>query len=211
MADKLDTAPTQGNLLELQEQLAQIRSGHALLERKREVLIKVLTDTLKEAEQAEAEARDLFQAAHKAIQSACMRLGSDRLRWISRPATIGVTLDLQTKSIMGVKVPLVQVELQPGGLLPYGPDHTSVSLDHARQQWLEVVQLLGRLAETVTTVWRVTQELRKTQRLVNALESLIIPRYENTVDYIEQVLEEENREGIIRAKKVKAMHERTND
>lgn len=48
-------------------------------------------------------------------------------------------------------------------------------------------------------------ELRKTQRRVNALESTIIPRHQNTVAYIEQVLEEENREEIVRAKKVKEM------
>lgn len=49
--------------------------------------------------------------------------------------------------------------------------------------------------------------MRKTQRRVNALEKVVIPRYEATVDTIVDSLEEEDCEAIVYAKQVKAMHE----
>jgi V/A-type H+/Na+-transporting ATPase subunit D len=76
----------------------------------------------------------------------------------------------------------------------------------ARKRWLEVLDFLGRLAETTVTVWRLAMEVHKTQRRVNALEDIIIPRYGTTIRYIEGALEEEEREEIVYAKKVKELH-----
>lgn len=39
-------------------------------------------------------------------------------------------------------------------LYAYGLGETSVALDEARERWLEVAALLGELAETTATVWR---------------------------------------------------------
>lgn len=204
MADRLDVSPTRGNLLQVQAQLEQLQSGHKLLDRKQEVLVQKLLEQLADAEAVEAEMRDRFRVAHKAIRRARMRMGSARLRWLSLTPTARIEAKMHQTSIMGARVPVVRVDIRPRQL-PYGLGDTSPALDEARERWLEVLQLLGELTEKVTTVWRLAIELRKTQRRVNALESIIIPQYQDTLTYIEQVLEEENREDIIRAKKVKAM------
>jgi V/A-type H+-transporting ATPase subunit D len=208
MADEtLDVAPTRGNLLRLQDNLERIRNGHDLLDRKREVLLQELTNRIAEAEALEQKAREQFQAAYDAMRRARMRMGTDRVRWISLRPTADVQTDVQTRSIMGARVPVVQVDIAPHAR-PYGPGGTSATLDEARERWLELVRSLGELVESTTTVWRLARELRKTQRRVNALENIIIPRYENTVSSIEQALEEEAREEIVHAKKVKELHGR---
>ncbi len=204
MADRLDVSPTQGNLLRLQEELEQIRRGHDLLDRKQEVLIQKLMEMITEAEAVEEEAQDRFQAAHEAMRKARMRMGADRLRWISLASGVEISTKVRTRSIMGARVPVVQVDIKPQDL-PYGLGDTTAALDEARERWLEVARLLGQLTEMTITVWRLAMELRKTHRRVNALESTMIPQYENAVSYIEQVLEEEDREDIVRAKKVKAL------
>lgn len=206
MTDLLDVPPTRGNLLRLRDDLEQIRDGHDLLDRKREVLVQELFDMIADAEAVQEEARERFRAAHDAIRNARMHMGVERLRWISLAPAAEVEVQVRPHSIMGVTVPIVTVDVEPLPL-PYGPGDTSVALDEARERWLEVAQLLGELAETVITVWRLATELRKTQRRVNALEEVIIPRYEATVAVIEQTLEEEEREGIVHAKKVKALHQ----
>lgn len=204
MADRLDVSPTQGNLLRLQEELEQIRRGHDLLDRKQEILIQKLMEMITEAEGVEEEAQDRFRAAHEAMRKARMRMGTDRLRWISLASGVEISTKVRTRSIMGARVPVVQVDIKSQDL-PYGLGDTTAALDEARERWLEVARLLGRLTEMTITVWRLAMELRKTHRRVNALESTMIPQYENTVSYIEQVLEEEDREDIVRAKKVKAL------
>jgi V/A-type H+-transporting ATPase subunit D len=204
MADRLDIAPTEGNLLDLQAKLDRIHSGRDLLDRKRQVLVQEIMDRIEAVETLEKKAREQFQSAHAALRQARMQLGTDRVRSITLAPTAEVNVAVRSRSIMGAKVPKIKITVEPQPL-PYGPGDTSAALDQARQRWLAVVRLLQDYAETVTTVWKLAMELRKTQRRVNALESTVIPRHESTVAYIVQVLEEENREEIVRAKKVKEL------
>ena len=52
------------------------------------------------------------------------------------------------------------------------------------------------------------KELERTQKLINALEYVIIPQYENAISFIRATLEEREREEFVRLKKVKAVMER---
>lgn len=205
MAEKLDVSPTRGNLLRLQDDLERIREGHDLLDRKREVLTRELLDMMADALSLEREAQKRLEAAHQAIQEARMRMGVNRIRWLSLAPSARTTVQVGSRTIMGVTASLVDVEIERLPL-PYGSGDTSVALDEARERWLDVARLLGELVETTVTVWRLATELRKTQRRVNALEENIIPRYQATVDHIADTLEEEEREEIVHAKKVKEMH-----
>ena len=71
-----------------------------------------------------------------------------------------------------------------------------------------VLALMGQLAEKVTTVWRLALELRRTQRRVNALENIFIPSYEETLAYIQETLEEKDREELFRLKRAKELTSR---
>ena len=106
---------------------------------------------------------------------------------------------------MGVVVPSVHAQA-PENRLSYGFGDTSVTLDQAQREWARVLALMGELAEKVTTVWRLALELRRTQRRVNALERVFIPSYQETLRYIEETLEEKDREELFRTKRAKAMH-----
>ncbi|MDX1686913.1 MAG: V-type ATP synthase subunit D [Candidatus Promineifilaceae bacterium] len=205
MAEKLDVSPTRGNLLRLEDELERIREGHDLLDRKREVLTRELLDMMADALSLEREAEERLEAAHEAIREARMRMGVNRIRWLSLAPSARTTVEVRARSIMGVTASLVDVEIERLPL-PYGSGDTSVALDEARERWLDVARLLGELVETTVTVWRLATELRKTQRRVNALEENVIPQYQATVDHISDALEEEEREEIVHAKKVKEMH-----
>lgn len=207
MAQKLDVSPTRGVLLELRRELDRISNGHELLDRKRLALMRNLMERLDEAEDVQRRVREAFRDAREATRWARMRVGTGRLEDVGRQPTADVEVRLSSRNLMGVRVPVVDLDISPRDL-PYGPADTSAAVDEARMRWLEVVRMLAELAEAVTTVWRLATELRKTQRRVNALESIVIPRYEETVDSIESVLEEEEREDILRARKVKEMRQR---
>ena len=202
MAKRIRMAPTRSNLLRLREQLKQARAGHALLEHKREVLAHELLVMIEDAEATDADAQKRFGAAYDSLFDVRMRMGSDRLQWASLAQAAEIRSEVALHSIMGVAVPLVQVEVDPLPL-PYSLGDTSAALDEARARWLAVGELLGRLAETATAVWRLATELRKTQRRVNALEYVLIPQIEVTLQYITEVLEEQEREAFVRAKRIK--------
>ena len=206
MADLLNVPPTRSALLRIRRQLEQLRQGYGLLEHKREVLARELLAMIQDAEATEAEAGRRFEIAYGALVEVRMRMGVDRLRWatLAQAAAIDTRIDL--RSVMGVAIPLVEMEVttQPWS---YGLGNTSAALDEARQRWLEVAELLGRLAETTLSVWRVAIELQKTQRRVNALKYAIIPKYEAALQHIGDVLEEREREAFVQAKRVKGLHQ----
>ena len=202
MPEKLDVAPTRGNLLQLRDQLEQYQQGHDLLDRKREVLTHKLFQMFDQAEEIEQEARKRFKAAHEAVNQARMKIGLDRLQWISLSPSADISVDVESQSIMGVMTAIVSIKIRTLPI-PYGPGDTVVALDKAHQKWLNVAQILGDLVESTVTVWRLATELRKTQRQVNALEQILIPRYQATIEDISNTLEEKEREEIVHAKKVK--------
>lgn len=202
MAKRLRVPPTRSTLLRLREQLDQARNGHALLEHKREVLAHELLVMLDEAEKTEAEARTRFAKAYESLFEVRIRMGSDRLSWASLAHAADIKTDVALQSIMGVPVPIVQLEVIPLPM-PYSLGETSAALDEARARWLYVAAILGRLAGTSTAVWRLATELRKTQRRANALKHVLIPQLEETVQAITELLEEQEREAFVRAKRVK--------
>jgi V/A-type H+-transporting ATPase subunit D len=46
-------------------------------------------------------------------------------------------------------------------------------------------------------------EIKKTQKRANALDKIQIPKYAQTIKYIDEVLEEKEREDFFRLKRVK--------
>ena len=204
MPEALDVPPTRSALLQLHRELEQLRQGYDLLERKREVLVRELLALIADAEATEAEVRRRFRAAYEALQEARMRMGEERLQWVSLAPAAEIHTEVTLRSVMGVAVPQVRIDVKPLPL-PYSLGDTSVAVDEARERWLEVAQHLGHLAEVVTAVWRLTTELQKTQRRVNALQHILIPRYEAAIRRIGEMLEEQEREAFVHAREVKAL------
>jgi V/A-type H+-transporting ATPase subunit D len=65
------------------------------------------------------------------------------------------------------------------------------------------LQLMGKLAELKISLLRLADEVRKTIRKVNALEKIAIPDLKETVSYIENRLEENERDMFVLMKMVK--------
>ena len=62
-----------------------------------------------------------------------------------------------------------------------------------------------RLAEVEKSCQLMSAEIEKTRRRVNALEHVMIPRYEDTIKYITMKLDENERSSTTRLMKVKSM------
>jgi V/A-type H+-transporting ATPase subunit D len=199
--DMLDVNPTRGNMLRLKSELQGINTRHDLLDRKREVMIRELMKRMDRAEKLEEQYRDSFRRAHEAIELARMRMGSDRISGISRTPAAHLEVSTGIRTIMGLKIPSIHFKIDPL-IPPYGLDQTSAALDEARRRWMHVLELTAQASETFTAIWRLAGELKKVQRQVNALETTIIPRYRKTIDFIQERLEEQEREEIVRAKKI---------
>ena len=65
-----------------------------------------------------------------------------------------------------------------------------------------------KAAEYENAIFSLAKELERTQKLINALEYVIIPQYESAISFIRSTLEEREREEFVRLKKVKVVLER---
>jgi V/A-type H+-transporting ATPase subunit D len=176
--------------------------GHEILDKRREVLTTELVQLAHEAETLQRQVWEDFQEAYMALEEAMLMMGRERVEWAGLAATESVEVQIRLRSVMGVTVPSVESSGFPPEMT-YGLGDTTVSLDEASARFREVLAQMSEYAELVTSVWRLAKELQKTHRRVNALEYIFIPRYESTVRYIENALEEREREETFRLKRIK--------
>jgi V/A-type H+-transporting ATPase subunit D len=192
MAKTLKVNPTRGNLLWLKKKLDQARIRHALLDRKREALVRELMSGLERT-------RDLQE---RALRTARMRMGTDRVDWISLAPIADLDIRRGVRTFMELRLPAA--ELSPRRILPpYGPAVAGCSLHEAGERWLEAVKFLAHASDALAGFWRIGAEVRKTRRQVHALEKMHMPRRESAIADIEAHLEEKEREEIVKAKKLK--------
>jgi V/A-type H+-transporting ATPase subunit D len=59
------------------------------------------------------------------------------------------------------------------------------------------------LAQVETTAYKLSLEIKKTQKSANALDKIQIPRLKGEIKYIQDTIEEKEREEFFRLKKVK--------
>ena len=80
---------------------------------------------------------------------------------------------------------------------------TSFWIDGSINEFKQALQLMGRLAELKISVIRLATEVRKTIRKVNALEKIAIPELRSNVLFIQNRLEENERDMFVLMKMVK--------
>jgi V/A-type H+-transporting ATPase subunit D len=68
-----------------------------------------------------------------------------------------------------------------------------------------VLDLVADLAKAEGTTFQIANDVRRTQRRVNALNYVLIPMYRNITKRVELVLEEKEREEFVRTKLIKHM------
>ena len=97
----------------------------------------------------------------------------------------------------------IEVDL-PKQELFYSSLDSFADSDKVMVEFFNLLKLLTDLASIRTIVWRLANEVRKTQRRVNALDKMVIPQTRETKVYIESVLEERERENVFVLKALKS-------
>lgn len=199
--------PTKLELIRIRRLLAVARSVHRILEDKRDVLINKLNEMIEKAERARSELYTPLKEAYNSLARAYMNIGISTVDTIA--STIPETINLETslKTILGVKIPTIEAKFTEPPLT-YGFKDTNVDLDDAARNFRRIIPKICEAAEIENTIFRLAEELRKTQRLLNALEYVVIPRYEEAIKFISMTLEEREREEFVKLKHVKRVLER---
>lgn len=195
-------APTKANLLKSKATLAFSRKGYALLDKKRNILIREMMMLVSRANRIQTEIQVTFDEAYSALRYSNVTLGSNAVSEIALSIGANEDYEVLTRSVMGTEIPMVKRD-DEGLSLQYGLFRTNAALDRAVSSFTKARQLIYELAEVETSVYKLAMEIKKTQKRANALDKIQIPKYISIVKYIMESLEEKEREDFFRLKKVK--------
>lgn len=194
--------PTKSNLMKLKEELEFARLGRELLDQKRSILVSELMNLVDLAIAREDRVNASLEKAHIAFEDASLTKGYLRLSSLTSAIDTRSNIRLGSRKVMGLSLPVVETDFTDNPPY-YSPMDTSARLDNAVAFFKDAVKEMGKLAELKISVMRLAREVKKTIRKVNALEKIAIPELEETVNFIHDRLEENEREVFTLMKVVK--------
>jgi len=198
MTARLKVPPTKSTLLDLKKQLINLEVGYELLERKREILTRLVYERLKAYRKLRTLARETIAQAYFWVAIAQMHMGSKQLKQIALGMKSAIKVNILPKSNMGIEYPSIAAKALP--IQPIGLLKSDASVDEARIHLIKMTTLFAELGEAEISLLRILEEQIKTQKRVNALKYNVIPKYKNTIKFIQDSLEEENRNTLFQLK-----------
>lgn len=179
-----------------------------ILDDKRKVLLKNIEEVIDEASRARGGIWDPLQDIYGAVRDAYLALGTAAVDSAAQSTPAVMEVEVSTKRVVDVKIPSLRVSERESSGMPYGLADTNASVDRAAKQIKDLLPGICKAAEYENSIFSLAKALEKTQKLLNALENVIIPQYQQRIKFILATLEEREREEFAKLKKVKAAMER---
>ncbi|MFA9515894.1 V-type ATP synthase subunit D [Halopenitus sp. H-Gu1] len=204
-----DVKPTRKNLMAIEDRIELSERGHDTLEQKRDGLIMEFMDVLDQAQDVRSDLSADYERAQRTIDMARAMEGDVAVRGAAAALKEHPEITTRSKNIMGVVVPQIESSKVKKSLdeRGYGLLGSSARIDEAADAYEELLETIILAAEVETAMKKMLEEIETTKRRVNALEFTLLPQLYENQEYIEQKLEEQEREEIFRLKKIKAKKE----
>ena len=200
--------PTRMELTRLKKQLKTALRGHKLLKDKRDELMKQFLEVVRENKKLREQVEALLKNANESFLLARALMSAQSLEASIVYPSQSVSLEVSSKNIMSVDVPVFSFKMQntdSSSIYPYGFASTSPQLDSAIGALSGALEPMLKLAQMEKSAQLLAQEIEKTRRRVNALEHVMIPNFQDTIKSITMKLDENERSSQTRLMKVKDM------
>lgn len=182
------------------------KKGYELLKKKSDALKKAFRAILEEIVKAKIRMGYEFKEAQVGLATAFFAAGDIQRNVVDsvQPRT-KVRLVVNTDNVAGVKLPIFSLQgedvVEEGSAL-LGLSGGGQAIQRAREAFQRFTKVLISIASLQTQFVTLDRALKVTNRRVNALEFIQIPRIARIISWIESELDEETREDFFRLKKV---------
>ncbi len=197
--------PTKANLMNTKKSLELAKLGYELMDRKRNILVREMMQMIDEAKLVQDSINEVYQKAFDSLKRASIRLGD--CSGLARLLPVENGLSIDYRSVMGVELPVVELEKTKVDVSSFGFLQTDESFDEACVLFDQVKELTAQLVQIESSICRLADAVKKTQKRSNALSNIMIPNFEETVKYITEALDEKEREDFSRLKVTKKIKE----
>lgn len=205
--------PTRQALGSTKTRLKGAQTGHSLLKKKADALTKRFRTITHKIDEAKRKMGKVMQQASFSLAEVQYATGD--IGYIVQESVKSASFKVRAKqeNVSGVILPAFEADIkdkssgsQGGGgeFALTGLSRGGQQVNKAREVYTQALKVLVELASLQTAFVILDGVIRMTNRRVNAIEHVIIPRLENTISYIVSELDEADREEFFRLKKVQA-------
>lgn len=207
MNDKrLNIFPTRMNLNITKENLKSSLKGHSLLKRKSDAISFHHRKLKKNFTDVNIDLKAEVFDAHIALSQAeyyCPDIRAFVNECSQRPIEI-VTENTQIAGVNLVSFKIKQLTNNEIQSLSSG----GIALMKARNKFVNLLERIVEISSIKNSFLKLDEVFKATNRRVNALETILIPKMENTIKYIQSELDEGEREDFYRMKKIQSNKEK---
>jgi len=197
--------PTKIELVRLKRRLSLAQRVQKIVKDRLSILTMEFLQAARETVEAKRKLVDELSQAYKALSIATGYHGYIALEkeLIATETDVRVTAGL--RNIAGVRIPSFELKQDGGSMRGYNLVDTSSWLDRAAQLSEKALEAIVELAELQRGLELLGMEINRTKRITNALEYIIIPSLQATINYLAMKFEERDREEKTRLKRVKVL------
>ena len=191
---------TKNNLTAQKKSLELAKMGYDLMDKKRNILVHEMMSLAEKASTIQSDIDAAYVQAYSALEKAFITLGDCSV--FAECIPVDNSIQMKTRTVMGVEIPEITIEKKTPAIY-YGMNETNSQLDEAYFQFERVKQLTVELAQIQSSVMRLADAIKKTQKRTNALSNIMIPKFTETIKFISDALDEKEREDFSRLKVIK--------
>lgn len=205
MAAVTSIRTTRDELLRTRRALATAQQGKEILEKKKEALLgRFLIMVRQYKGKREALLGDLVRLKGL-LALTVAREGTVTIRSLALATSQRVELDIAQDNIMGtvifrMKAPALRRDLLSRG---YNPASVSARIESVASVSESVLERMLTIAHIEYNLKVVGREMGGLNRKINALDEITIPEFKRVIRYIQDALEQNEREEIFRLKMIK--------
>jgi len=202
--DKINIFPSRMALTIMKGRLKGAQTGHSLLKKKADALQIRFRSILKKIIETKSLMGDVMKEASFSLAEAKFTVGSDFNHIVLQNVTTAqIKVRSKKDNVAGVTLPLFETFQNSSDVNEYaGLARGGQQLAKIKKNYASAIQLLVDLASLQTSFITLDEVIKITNRRVNALEYVVVPRIERTITYIISELDELEREEFYRLKKV---------
>lgn len=207
--DRINIFPSRMAMTIMKAKLKGAQKGHSLLKKKTDALRIRFRSVLKKIIETKTLMGDVMKEAAFSLAEAKFAMGDFNDLVIQNVSKAQIKVKSKKDNVAGVLLPIF--EHYQDGSDSYeltGLSRGGQQIDKLKRNYAKAVELLVELASLQTSFVTLDETIKVTQRRVNAIEYVIIPRIERTLSYITQELDEREREEFFRLKKVQGKKQR---
>ncbi len=205
MPELIKVRPTKIELVKLKRRLSLAQRVQKIVKDRLSILTMEFLQTARDTVEAKRKLLDESSRLYKALSIAAGYHGYIAMEkeLIATEADLKVTAG--SRNIAGVRIP--SFELIDNGKPMRGYNLVDISswLDRAAQLSEESLRAIVELAELQRNFELLAMEIHRTKRITNALEYIVIPGLQATINYLNMKFEERDREEKVRLKRVKVL------